>query len=149
VLLSDVVERTVEQKDEGVLPRMDQSTNVEDGFAKHVVVVAQLFAIQPDGGEGVETVEDEAHPLIGGRRVIRAIEGDTVPPLFLLDPGTLLLVAVVERVRYASGRDQGGVHVSWYRDVQPAVIVEVFLEGARGSSVFRRIILQLPQLEHG
>jgi len=55
-----VVEWTVEEKSEGVLPWAYEVTNVEDGFAKHVVVLPQLFAVQPDGGEGVEAVEDEA-----------------------------------------------------------------------------------------
>jgi len=38
------------------------------------VVAAKLFAVQVDGGEGVEAVEDEAQPLVGLEWFVGTIE---------------------------------------------------------------------------
>src|SRR5829696_2329474 len=148
VLLSDVVEWTVEAYGYGVLPRAYELTNVEDGLAEHVVVAAKLFAVQVDCGEGVEAVEDEAQPLVGPERFVGTMETHAIPPLAVLDPATFLFVSVVERILDAPCVQQSPVHVPWYGDGDPGLLIEAFLESPGPDPLTRSKVFEPCATEH-
>jgi hypothetical protein len=141
MLFSDVVERAVEEKDEGVFPWTYEISNVEDGLAEHVGVTSEFLAVQSDGGEGIEALEDEAQPFAGSERFLGTVEGHAVPPLAVFDPGALLFVAVVEGIFNASGGDEGRMNVSGNVRVEPPRMVEILLEGARRASFSGGIVV--------
>lgn len=68
---------------------------------------AELLAVQHDGGDGVEAVEDE-HMPVGGRAV--PLEDGRVAPIGAADPGQPLGVGVEERVGDRTVGEQVGVH---------------------------------------
>jgi hypothetical protein len=148
VLLSDVVERAIEEKDEGVLPWTYEITNVEDGLAEHVGVTSEFFAVQPDGGEGVEAVEDEAQPLAGLERFLGTIEAHAIPPLAVFDPGAPVFVTVVEGILDAPCVEQGPVHIFWYWDGDPTFLIETFLESPGLDPLTRGEVFEPRAFEH-
>jgi len=111
---------------------------VEDGLAEHIGVVSEFLAVQVDGGEGVDAVEDETQTLVESRGDFRAIEGDAVPPLSILDPGAFLFVTVVERVLDAPSGEKCGVNVAWHGDGDPAFLLETFPENPGPDPLTRR-----------
>ena len=103
---------------------------------------AKLLAVQPYGSERVEPVEDEAQPLVILKRFFRAPEGCPVPPLAVLDPGTLVFVSVVEGIFDASGGDQGCMDIPGGNvHVDSSRIVEALLEGTRRASFSGGIVV--------
>ena len=79
-------------------------------------------------------MQHEPQPLVARRR-LGAREADAVPPLPLLHPGAVVLVAVVERVLDPPRLDERGVHVAGHVDVDPALAVRA---GPRGAGLLPR-----------
>src|SRR5215211_8361478 len=78
----------------------------------------------------------------------RAIEGDAVPPLSILDPGALLFITVVERVFDAPCVEQSPVHVPWHGDGDPTFLLEAFLESPYPDPLTRREVFEPCPIEH-
>jgi hypothetical protein len=143
-----MVERPVEQNGEGVLPRAYEITNVEDGLMEHIGVPSDLLAVQVDGGEGVEAVEDEAQPLVGLEWFVGSVEAHAIPPLAVLDPDAPIFVTVVERILDAPRLKQSPVDVPWYGDWDPAFLIKAFLESPGPDSLTRSKVFEPCGTEH-
>ena len=125
-------QRRVEADGQQVLAAAhDRVGDVEDRRAEHVGVGAELGAVEVDRRERVCAVQDEPQPLVRGPGR-RDVEAQPVPPLTLLHPAAVVLVAVVVRVRDAARGDQRAVHVAGHVDGDPPARVEPRVGGARG-----------------
>src|SRR5664280_1260194 len=110
-------------------------------------MMAQLFTVEPDRGEGIQAMENQAQPLSRPYR-IGPIEVQPIPPLALFNPGALLFVTVEEGVGDAFDREERTVDVAGNRYLKPAAIVKAGLLPAGLHTVARLKILKLCELEH-
>src|ERR1700739_4706588 len=80
----------------------------------------QWPAVEPDVPDGVQAEEHQSHPLVLGD-LGRAGERGAEPPVALLDPADVALVAVLVRVLNPARGQQRLVHAAGYHGGQPAV----------------------------
>src|SRR5215210_637382 len=124
VLFASVIQRSVEEDGEGILlPETHLASHVEDGLPEHIGVTSDLLAVEPDGGESVEALEDEAQPLVELKRFFGPVKTYAIPPLAILDPGAPVFVTVVEGVLDVACGYERAVDVSWHRHVEPVGVI--------------------------
>ena len=94
-------------------------------------------------------MEREQQPLLYFQ-VIFVIEPRAVPPLPLLDPGTVQFIPIVIGVRDASGIDQRLMYASRSRNIDPVVGPKLLGKGAQRDTLAGGIVLQTPTInKHG
>ena len=95
------------------------TAHVQDGRPEHVAVLIYLLAVEPDGDKGVQPIKNKLQPLIIPG--LQALPGEfpPVPPLSLLNPGTVQLIPVVKWILDTAGVQQRQVDVTGHGDIDP------------------------------